>query len=450
MAKFLIADDEPEVLDFLIDVLEADGHEATAARDGTEAWDLLDSRVFDVVVTDLRMAGRDGLDLMAHAHSRAPDTQVILITAYGSVSTAVRAMRDGAFDYVEKPFASPEALRHLASRALERGQQLKQRARIVQRSHCLPPLSHGDPRMAPVVSALSKVAPTDTSVLLLGETGTGKEVAARTLHALSRRSDGPFVAINCAALSEGLLESELFGHERGAFTGAIAQRRGRIELAEGGTFFLDEVGELKPLLQAKLLRVLQERQFERVGGTRTQRADVRWVAATNRDLTAMVQGGHFREDLYHRIAVFPLHLPPLRERRQDLIPIARQLLDQLASAQNRPKLILSADAQDWLLGLELAGNIRELSNRLERAAILASGDRIDSRALRDEPGLPCGSAQTRYEPSIANPWRLETVERETIQNALAFCHGNRTRAAELLGIGVRTLYEKLKRWDSTH
>jgi two-component system, NtrC family, response regulator AtoC len=450
MAKFLIADDEPEVLDFLIDVLEADGHEATCARDWTEAWDLLNAHVFDVVITDLRIAGRDALDLMAHAHSRSPDTQVIVITAHGSVSSAVRAMRDGAFDYVEKTFASPEALRLIASRALERRQQLKQRARTVQRSLSLPPLSHGDPRMAPVVSALSKVAPTDTCVLLLGETGTGKEIAARTLHALSRRSDGPFVAVNCAALSEELLESELFGHERGAFTGATAQRRGRIELAEGGTFFLDEIGELKPLLQAKLLRVLQERQFERVGGTRTQQANVRWIAATNRDLTAMVHGGHFREDLYHRIAVFPLHLPPLRERRQDLLPIASQLLEQLASAHNRPKLGLSADAQDWLLGAELGGNIRELSNRLERAAILASGDEIDSRALSDEPGLLYSSKRTPYEHSIANPWSLEIVERETIQNALAFCQGNRRRAAELLGIGVRTLYEKLKRWDSAH
>lgn len=448
MGQFLVADDEPEVLEFLIDVLEADGHEAVAAQDGAQAWDLLESREFDVVVTDLRMAGRDGLALLAHAHARSPGTQVILITAYGSVGTAVRAMRDGAFDYIEKPFSSPEALRLLASRALERRQRLAQRERILQVPGSLPPLSHGDPRMTPVVSALSKVAPTDASVLLLGETGTGKEIAARTLHAFSRRANGPFVAVNCAALSESLLESELFGHERGAFTGAHSLRRGRIELAEHGTFFLDEVGELKPPLQAKLLRVLQEGQYERVGGTRSLQANVRWVAATNRDLTAMVHEGHFREDLYHRISVFPLCLPPLRERPRDVIPIARQLLERISVALGRPALRLSADAQAWLSSAELPGNIRELSNRLQRAAILAVDDQIERHELSDEPGTLYGAKPTVHAPTSANPWSLEAVERETIQKALAHCDGNRKHAAELLGIGVRTLYEKLKRWDS--
>jgi two-component system, NtrC family, response regulator AtoC len=287
-----------------------------------------------------------------------------------------------------------------------------------------------------VVRALERVAPTNASVLLLGESGTGKEVAARTLHRWSRRADGPFVAVNCAAISETLMESEIFGHEKGAFTGATAARRGRLELADGGTLFLDEIGELKLELQAKLLRVLQDRRFERVGGSRTLEVDVRWVAATNRDLEERVRGGDFREDLYHRLAVFPIRLPPLRERQQDLLPIAEALLARISADLGRPPLRLDAEAERRIRASHWPGNVRELGNALERAAILADGDVIRGADI---------AAPARADRSASSGSTMEEIERDAIRRALDGVGGNRRLAAEKLGIGVRTLYEKLKR-----
>ncbi|HEV7557881.1 MAG TPA: sigma-54 dependent transcriptional regulator, partial [Kofleriaceae bacterium] len=315
MARILVADDEPGLREFITDALELDEHVVVAAKDGREAAKLLDERGFDLVLTDLKMPGLDGMALLRKIRSEQPETEVIMMTAHGTVDNAVEAMKLGAFEYLQKPLSGPDELRLLVARAVER-RGLRDRVdgndRHVEPAG--PPLTYGDPAMRPVVDAIEKVARTNATVLLLGESGTGKEVAARAIHAQSPRTTRPFMAINCAALSETLLESELFGHEKGAFTGATERKRGRLELADGGTFFLDEVGELKPELQAKLLRVLQERRFERVGGSRTLEVDVRWVAATNRDLRAMIDEGRFREDLYHRLAVFPIKLPPLRDR----------------------------------------------------------------------------------------------------------------------------------------
>ena len=380
----------------------------------------------------------DGMELLRTVRAEQPEVEVVMLTAHGGVESAIEATKLGVVEYLEKPVDSPAALRLVIRRAAER-RQLRTRAEA-GRSEAAPPLSYGAPAMDPVVHALDKVAPTDATVLLLGESGTGKEVAARRIHESSRRSDGPFCAVNCAALSESLLESELFGHEKGAFTGAAARRRGRLELSAGGTFFLDEVGELAPSLQAKLLRVLQERTYERVGGMQSLVADVRWVAATNRDLDAMVAAGTFREDLYHRLSVFPVHLPPLRERVQDVVPLAESLLRRATQGLGRAAMILDPSAHPGLRGHTWPGNVRELANTLERAAILADGDLLDADLLSLAMGGRITAAAPRSEART-----LADIEAEAIRAALVRHDGNRRLAAEELAIGERTLYDKIKR-----
>ncbi|MGA2382668.1 MAG: sigma-54 dependent transcriptional regulator [Gemmatimonadales bacterium] len=441
MARILVADDEQGLRTFVAEALETDGHVVAQAADGVDAARSLARESFDLLITDLKMPRMDGLALLRQARLEQPEMEVIVVTAHGSVDTAVEAMKLGAFDYLEKPIAGPGQLRLLASRALERRALLAARDRAVREAPALPPLTYGDPAMAPVVEALRKVARTDASVLLLGESGTGKEVAARTLHAWSARAQSPFVAVNCASIPETLLESELFGHEKGAFTGASSARRGRIELAEGGTFFLDEIGEMTPALQAKLLRVLEDRRYERVGGTRTLEADVRWVAATNRDIETLRATGALREDLYHRLAGFPIRLPPLRERRRDIEPLAEMLLAQVGATLGRTRLTLAADARQKILEARWPGNVRELVNALERAAILSEGDEIRAEHLELTNGG--GGAM---QPARTASATLEEIEREAIEEALAAAGGNRRAAADRLGIGLRTLYDKLKRY----
>jgi two-component system, NtrC family, response regulator AtoC len=438
MAHILVVDDEIGIREFISDVLEADGHEATQAADGLEALHRLHAHSFDLLITDLRMPGAlGGMDLVRKARSDLPEMEVVVLTAHGTVDTAVEAMKLGAFDFIQKPLGSPTELRMLVNRALERRKLLAMKDASDRDAGGLPPLTYGDPIMSPVVRALEKVAPTNATVLLLGESGTGKEVAARTLHRSSKRANGPFIPVNCAAISDSLMESEIFGHEKGAFTGASAARRGRLELADGGTLFLDEIGELKSELQAKLLRVLQDRKFERLGGSRTIEVDVRWIAATNRDLEAMVKDGEFREDLYHRLAVFPIQLPPLRNRRQDVLPIAEALLARISADLGRPPLKLDEQAAARIQGGYWSGNVRELANALERAAILAEGDLVRGADLIVSAGRDADSdGQT-----------MADIEHDAIRRALAEVGGNRRLAAERLGIGVRTLYEKLKRYE---
>ena len=440
MARILVADDEAGLRAFVAEALQADGHAVSQSADGREAAGLLARESFDLLITYLRMPGLDGMTLLRRARAEQPEMEAIVLTAHGSVDSAVEAMKLGAFDYLEKPIGSPGELRLLVTRALERRALLTARDRATRDAPALPPLTYGDPAMAPVVDALRKVAATNATVLLTGESGVGKEVAARTLHAWSDRRDGPFVAINCAAIATPLLESELFGHEKGAFTGATATRRGRLELADGGTFFLDEIAEMKPELQAKFLRVLEERRFERVGGSRTIKVDVRWVAATNSPLDERRASGEFREDLYHRLAVFPIHLPPLRERPADIVPLARALLRRIGAEIGRGNLTLSDEAAGRLVGAPWPGNVRELANALERAAIVSGGDRITPKDLVVGPGVP--SSQ-----SGRGARSLEEIERDAIHRALAAQGGNRRAAAEQLGIGLRTLYEKLKRYQ---
>lgn len=439
MAAILIVDDEPGIREFLADALTADGHDVAQAADGVAALTMTNRRAFDVMLTDLRMPGAlDGLDLLRKMKSEQPDAEVIVLTAHGTVESAVEAMKLGAYDYIQKPVSSPAELRLLVARALER-RRLLAKVEVQRQSRSIPPLSYGDPVMQPVIAALDKVARTNSTVLLLGESGTGKELGARYIHERGARADGPFVPVNCAAITETLMESEIFGHERGAFTGATSARRGRMELADAGTLFLDEIGELKLELQAKLLRVLQERRFERVGGTRTIAVDVRWIAATNRDLEQMVQAGTFREDLYHRLAVFPIRVPPLRERRTDVLPLAEALLARISAELGRPALRLDEHARERIARAAWRGNVRELSNALERAAILADGEVVRGEDLHVSLTVPADA-----------PGRtMDEIERDVIRRVLEEVGGNRRRAAERLGIGERTLYEKLKRYAMT-
>lgn len=439
MSRILIVDDEEGIREFIRDTLTDDGHSCMEAGDVVAALHLLLGQGFDVLITDLRMPGAlDGMDLVRKVRAETPEMEVIVLTAHGTVETAVDAMKLGAFDFLQKPLSSPPELRLVVSRAIERRRLLTMKDQRAREREALPPLTYGDPAMAPSVKAIERVAPTNATVLLLGESGTGKEVAARTIHHRSRRADGPFIAANCAAISESLMESEVFGHEKGAFTGATAARRGRIELAEGGTLFLDEIGELKAELQAKLLRVLQDRRFERVGGGRTIEADVRWIAATNRDLEAMVGAGAFREDLYHRLAVFPIQLPPLRARQGDIAPIAEALLARISANLGRPPLHLAPDAIDRIRGAHWSGNVRELANSLERAAILTDGGMVRGDDL--DIAIPHVVVDT-------GGGTIADLEREAIRRALTGVGGNRRLAAEQLGIGLRTLYERLKRYE---
>ncbi len=442
MARILVTDDEPGIREFLSDVLELDGHTVDQAESGERAIASLKSQSYALVVTDLNMPGISGMELLHWVKQEQPEVSVIVLTAHGTVGTAVDAMKLGAFEFLQKPVSGPDEIQVLVRRALEH-RELRDRvdsSKSGLRNSLR--LSYGAPAMQPVAEAIGKVANTTASVLLLGESGSGKEIAARCIHDQSARRDRPFMAINCAALTETLLESELFGHEKGAFTGADKRSRGRIEYAEGGSFFLDEIGELQLNLQAKLLRVLQEKRFERVGGTQSIDADVRWIAATNRDLRSMMERGLFREDLYHRLAVFPIQLPPLRERHEDIAPLAELLLTNIAQELGRPGLLLSDKAMNRLLSYTWPGNIRELKNTLERAAILADDLRIEVSDIRlDSLSVPISPANSS---DTIRP--LAELERDAIANALRVVDGNRRKAATLLGIGERTLYDKIKRY----
>ncbi len=440
--RALVVDDEEGVRSFVAESLERDGHDVVQAADGKAALAAAREEPFDVVITDLRMPEMDGMTLVRTLRTEQPDVELVVLTAFGEVATAVEAMKLGVLDYLQKPLHSPRAVRELVLRALDRRASLAvPSTRETRRSS----LTFGAPAMVAVTAALERVAKSNATVLLQGESGTGKEVAARLLHEWSPRKAKPFMAINCAVLTENLLESELFGHEKGSFTGAHAQRRGRIELADGGTFFLDEVGELHPGLQAKLLRVLEERKFERLGGAQVIEVDVRWVAATHRDLRAMVRDGTFREDLYHRLAVFPVKLPPLRERREDIVPLAESLVAELSRAAGRVVPKLDDGMKARLVVEAWPGNVRELRNALERAMILADGDVLREEHLWIEPSDD--KEDKRAEPVGAES--LADLERRTIEATLAEVGGNRRAAATKLGIGLRTLYDKLKKYGVT-
>jgi two-component system response regulator FlrC len=435
MARVLVVDDEEGLRSFIAEVLTGEGHHVTEAVDGQEALELLQKHGFHLILTDLKMPRLEGMELLRHARAEQPEMEAIVLTAHGTVDTAVEAMKLGALDYLTKPLSGPDELRLVVARALERRQLRDAQLGGVGGGSAPETMIAEDPAMRAVLTQLRKVAPTEATVLLSGESGTGKELAARLLHHESKRRDRPFIAVNCAALSSGLLESEMFGHEKGAFTGATGRRRGRFELSDGGTLFLDEVGELALDLQAKLLRVLQERRLERVGGTRLLEVDVRVIAATNRELSEEMHAGRFREDLFHRLSVFPVRLPPLRERPADIEPLAAHLLQIIDAQVGKPGLRLSESTMRVLRAYAWPGNVRELSNVLERAAILAERFEIGPDDLLLSP------------VAITKPHgTLKEIEREAIRQALAETGGHRKHAAEKLGIAERTLYDKIKEY----
>lgn len=439
--RILVVDDEPNARKALSEILTDEGYAVETASDGFRALGALPTMEPDLVLTDLKMPGLDGLSVLQRVREFDPDTAVVVMTAFGAVDTAVKAMREGAADYLAKPLNTDELL-IVIERALERVRLRKETRQL--RSQLEGRYRHDNivgtaPEMQRVFKVIEQVAPTRATVLITGESGTGKELVAAAVHQRSPRKERPFIKLHCAALAESLLESELFGHERGAFTGADRRREGRFEQANGGTLFLDEVGEISPATQVKLLRVLQEHEFERVGGTQTLSVDVRLIAATNRDLKREVEQGRFREDLFYRLNVINLRLPSLRERRSDIPAIATHFLKKY-SEENRKHVNRFGDAAlARIVRYDWPGNVRELENVIERAVVLVEGDVIEPIHLPAELG---GAARVSEDPVIPGT-PLAELERHAIMRTLESVGGSTTKAAKILGISVRKIQYKL-------
>jgi NtrC-family two-component system response regulator AlgB len=444
MATVLIVDDEKNIRSHLATYLRGLGHRAETAADAAEALRFLDGAEADVVFADVRMPGMDGVELLREVRRRRPESAVVLMTAYATVRGAVQAMREGASDYLVKPFDLDEA-GLLLDRLIEL-RTLRRENRELRRAVEAPALLESqEPAMRRVLAIARQAAASDATVLLTGESGTGKNVLAAAIHAWSPRATGPFVVVSCTTLSEHLLESELFGHVKGAFTGAWKDHAGLLEGAAGGTVFLDEVGELPLDLQAKLLRFLEERRFERVGETTTREVDVRIIAATNRDLAVEVREGRFRRDLFYRLQVIDLALPPLRQRRGDLPELIDHLLQTLCARHRRPPLPLDAAARTALLAYGWPGNVRELVNALERALVLCRGDAIRADDLPDHVLAPGPAAAPPAETEVAGGVSLDELERRHVQRVLAES-ATLEEAAARLGINPTTLWRKRRRW----
>jgi DNA-binding NtrC family response regulator len=485
VARILVCDDQELMRDSLVGLLAREAYEVVAASDGAMAVSKLESGRFDLLITDLRMPRMGGMDLLVEARRIRPEMPVVLMTAFASVQTAVEAMKAGAYDYIQKPFEGDE-IKLLVERTLEHSRlKIESAAFKVAAQDVERPLIGGGFSMSDIKARLELVGKSSATVLVRGESGTGKEVVARYIHSHSPRAERPFLAVNCAALSENLLESELFGHEKGAFTGADKMRRGRFELADGGTLLLDEVSEIAPALQAKLLRVLQESAFERVGSSVTQRVDVRVIATSNRRLEDDVAAGKFREDLFYRLNVVPIDLPPLRQRLEDVAELAKYFLQLIAKKDRSVLRHLEPAAMRALQQYPWPGNVRELQNIIERACVLETEPGV-IRATTIEPwlrprsvtsasaaGVPMAAANgssphaaagsDRTEASVPRdrapamspdgaairpgaPRHLADIEREVILSTLSQFRGHRVKTAHALGIGVRTLGMKLKKW----
>jgi DNA-binding NtrC family response regulator len=447
MRRLLIVEDKESLALMLKEAVESDGLEPDVAASGRAAVDWIAAgRRYFAVVTDLRLPGADGIAVLKQVRESDPDCPVIVMTAFGTIENAVEAMKLGAFDFIQKPVDVDHLL--LLLRRCREHRELRTENLLLkeefQQRYRLPAIVGESPRIVEVSNAIQRVAPTDSTVLLQGESGTGKELFARAIHQLSPRRDRPFVAINCAAIPDTLIENELFGHEKGSFTGAASRQIGKFELADGGTIFLDEIGELGIAVQSKLLRVLQERRFERLGGISTVDVDVRVICATNRHLADDVKAGRFREDLWFRIHVFPVTIPPLRARLEDLEPLAAFFVQKFARELKKPKLRMSDAARASLRGYGWPGNIRELENAIERAAILCDGDTIEPRDLSlapSEPNLETLDLSGTLAEATERASRV--VEALKLRDALQRTT-SRQEAADLLGIAPRTLAAKLK------
>jgi len=439
--NILVADDDPDIRDILKDTLSSLGARVTIACDGRECLNKIEAECPELVLLDIEMPVKNGLDVLKEIGQRRFDTTVIMITAYGSIARAVQAMKEGAFDFITKPFE----LDHIAlvvEKALDRGRLKRGFERFTeQESHRYRLIGGESPRMREAIETAKKAARSRSTVLLLGESGTGKEVFARAIHSWSERKTEPFIAINCVGLSKDLLESELFGHERGAFTGASQLKKGKMELAHGGTVFLDEVGDISAELQTKLLRFLQEREFERVGGTQPIPVDVRVIAATNRELSGAIKDGRFREDLYYRLNVIPIQLPPLRQRKEDVLLLAHFFLRRFAGETKKTFSGISKEAETWLLAYDWPGNVRELANVVERAVVLGQGPEVTVADLspRGESTVPSARSD-----ELSYRHALDVARSEVIRRALLSTQGNRAAAARVLGLHKTHLLNLMK------
>ena len=440
--RILIVDDEEIVRESLSAWLEKDGYTLVTAPDGETALERVKGERWSILLVDLKMPGIDGLQVLEQARALQPEAAAVIMTAYATVDTAVEAMKLGAYDYLVKPF-DPEELSLMIQKIVTQQALVRENVllrKVLKREYKFRDLISKSPAMQAVFDLARTAARSGSTILILGESGTGKELLARAVHAESPRSQGPFVAVSCAALTETLLESELFGHEKGAFTGAVARRKGKFEMAQGGTLFLDEIGDISPKLQLDLLRVLEDRRFFRVGGSESVAVDARIIAATNRDLQKAVAEAAFREDLFYRLNVIPVHLPPLRERLADLPLLVDSFLEQLGAEMNRHVDEVSSEAMSTLMAHHWPGNVRELRNVLERAIVVATGRAIQVADL----GLRRPAPEDAGIGPLAS---LDEVEKHHVALVLADCGGNISQAARTLGIDRATLYNKMKKYQ---
>jgi two-component system, NtrC family, response regulator HydG len=449
MACVCIIDDQAMMRDSLTETLKAQDHKVHAFENAHDALTDIRQRTYDVIITDLRLPGMDGVEMLREMRRQGIDVPVILMTAYASVATAVEAMKLGAFDYIQKPF-NPEEVGILIERAVRERQIMRENEvmrRTIEDLNNNTPMIGAAPAMRPVLEKIERVAQSSATVLITGESGTGKELIARQIHVASPRAEQPMLCVNCAALSPTLLESELFGHEKGAFTGADRLRKGRFELADGGTLLLDEVSEIDTTLQAKLLRVLQEHEFERVGSSVTRRVDVRVIATTNRDLRAWAAKAKFREDLYYRLSVLPIEVPPLRERKEDIPLLLDAFVARISTREGKERPKFTREALDMLTEYAWPGNVRELQNMCERVCVLEAGREVQPGTIRPLLVGPIKSATMDAEKlAYRDGAILADAERHLILKTLRRFEGHREKTARALGIGLRTLGLKIKRW----